>query len=264
MKKKILTAALVLITLLSIVFAFAGCNSKLNDSEAWYTFADALEESNKYIQDKNYLVKYRYKEGDVTITQKLNVAYGNSYIDGWDDFIVADKGVEKASKIKTDYYNTYYGYSLKSGVKAKKSTKGDYKLGYLADNTFYEGMQTEEFFNLKSGDTLYDKVLTADEEIYRYTLSYALGTLEGIDSSSAKIISAVKNGAVTTLQIVVEDESLYYGKYNSEHNCLVVQITVGRITKISCADISEPIYFINYAGPKLSLASYDSDKITLA
>lgn len=34
MKKKILTAALVLITLMSIVFAFAGCNSKLNDSEA--------------------------------------------------------------------------------------------------------------------------------------------------------------------------------------------------------------------------------------
>ncbi|MDE6474138.1 MAG: hypothetical protein K2L70_03480 [Clostridia bacterium] len=264
MKKKILITFLVIITVLSIMFAFAGCNVQLNESEAWETFADALKESQKYLQDENYLVKYRYKEGDVTITQKLNVAYGNQYIDGWDDFIVADKGVEKASKIKTDYYNTYYGYSLKSGVKAKKSTKEDYKLGYLADNTFYEGMQVEEFFNLKAGDTLYGKVLTADEEIYRYTLSYALGTLDGIDSNSAKIVSAIKNGAVTTLQIVVEDESLYYGKYNAQSNCLIVQITVGRITKISCADANEPIYFINYAGPKLSLASYDSDKITLA
>ncbi|MDE7349377.1 MAG: hypothetical protein K2N53_06920 [Clostridia bacterium] len=264
MKKKILITVLVIITVLSITFAFTGCNVQLNDSEAWETYANALKESQKYLQGEGYYVKYRYKEGDVTITQKLNVSYGNQYIDGWDDFIVADKGVEKASKIKTDYYNTYYGYSLKSGVKAKKATQEDYKLGYIADKTFYEGMQADEFFNLKAGDTLYGKVLTADEEIYRYTLSYALGTLEGIDSGSAKIISAVKNGSVTTLQIVVEDESLYYGKYSSASNCLIVQITVGRITKISSADANEPIFFINYVGPKLSLQSYDSDKLTIA
>ncbi|MDE6605200.1 MAG: hypothetical protein K2K85_04170 [Clostridia bacterium] len=262
MKKKILTSILVLIIVLSIAFAFAGCNAKLDAQEAWQTFADALAESKNYTQGKDYYIKYRYKEGDVTITQKLNVAYGNSYIDGWDDFVIADRGVEKASKIKTDYYNSYFGYSLRSGVKAKKADKEDYKLGYIADNTFIEGMQAEEFFNLKAGDTLNGKILTADEEVCKYTLAYALSTLDGIDSESAKIVSAVKNGAVTTLQIVVEDESLYYGKYNADSKCLIVQITVGRITKISCADANEPVFFINYAGPKFSLPNYDGEKIT--
>ena len=262
--KKSAAVILTLITLLTLIFALAGCNTNLGEDDAWKEFDNALTESKQYLQRKNYYVKYRYKEGDVTITQKLNVAFDYSYIEDWEDFVVADKGVEKASKIKTDYYNTYFGYSLKSGVKAKKAAKEDYKLGYIADKTFYQGMQEDDFFNLKAGDTLNGKILTADEEIYKYTLAYALGTLDGVDRNSARIVSAVKNGAVTTLKIIVDDGSLYYGKYNNENNCLIVQMTVGRITKISSADANEPTYFINYAGPKFSLQSYDDEKITMA
>ncbi len=257
MKRRTIIAFLILIVLTAGLAMLAGCNVSLNIDDAWQDYQEALTESMKYLDGKNYFVKYRYKEGDLTITQKLNVAYGNSYIDGWDDFIVADRGVVKESKISTDYSNTYFGYSLKSDVKPKKSTKEDYKLGYIIDKKFVEGISASDFLALKVGDTVDGKTITADEENYKYTLSYALGTLDGINRDSADIISAVKNGSVTTLKLVVKDSSLYYGKYNSEQNCLIVQLTVGRITKIYSSNANDGIYFINYAGPKISLQAYD-------
>ena len=66
----------------------------------------------------------------------------------------ADRGVVKESKISTDYSNTYFGYSLKSDVKPKKSTKEDYKLGYIIDKKFVEGISASDFLG-----QLHDKAI---------------------------------------------------------------------------------------------------------
>lgn len=259
MKKRYIAIILTLIMVVSLVVALCGCKVQLSGDDAWSEFDKALAESNKYLEGKDYLIKYRYKEGETTITQKLNVSYTNSNMKDWKEFVIADRGVEKASKIKTDYSNTYFGYSLKSGVKAKKAKKEDYKLGYITGKTFLEGMDANQFFELKKDDIVNGKKLTADEEIYKYTLSYVLGTLDGINKDSAKIISAVKNGSVVTFKIVINDSAHHYGKYNKDSNCLIVQTTVGRVTKIYSANADGPVYYINYAGPKFTLPNYNGE-----
>ena len=259
MKKKYVLTALLILAIISCLFAFAACNKQLSEEEAWEAYENALAASKEYINSRNYFIKYKYKDGDMTITQKLNVSYGNDNIDGWEDFVVVNKGVEKASKITTTYVNSYYGYSLKSGVKHKKETKEDYKVGYINnDGDFYEDSDIDSLFGLKSGDSYNGSVFGADEDIEKYTMGYVLGTLDGIGRDSVKLISANKNGAIITLSFLVEAEGLYYSGYNTDGNCLTVRITADRITKICSSDENAPAYFINYAGPKFSLPSYDA------
>lgn len=258
MKKRIIVVCLLIFTVVGSLFAFSGCSSQIGIDEGWKEFDKALTASREYLQGKDYLIKYRYKEStDMTITQKLNVSYTNKYIDGWYGFVVVNKSVEKASKLKTDYVNSYFGYSLKSSVKPKEAKKEDYKMGYFnSAGKFFESNSTEEFFGLKQGDTFCGNAITDDYEINKYTMNYALDTLLGIDKDNAELKSADKRGAVITLKFIVKADGLYYSGYNSDSNCLVVRITVGRISKISSSDESKPSYYINYAGPKLSLPSY--------
>lgn len=255
MRKKIVIVSLIVIFALTSLLAFAGCNSKLDENDAWEAFNSALAKSEEHLQNKgNYFIKCRYngkndKGESAVITQKLNVVYGNSNIKDWEDFVVADRGVEKASKFTTDYLNSYFGYSLKSGVKAKKATKEDYALGYFnTKGVFTASDNVQDFFNLKAGDTYNGNTIDEDTETYKYTLEYALGTLDGINQDTADIISAEKSGNVVTLKIVLKLTGA---------SPVIVRITVGRISKISYEDANLPIYFINYAGPNLTLASYD-------
>lgn len=269
--KKFGAVLLIIVLTASLLCCFAGCNQTLDIEDAWAEYAEAYNESLTYTQGKSYFVKYKYKikdgNQDVTITQKLNVVYGNRYIDGWEDFITVDKGVEKAYLTRTDYTNSYYGFALKSGVKAKKATKDDYKQGFWRERIVEENgkkkkvydryeLDQESYFALKAGDQVGDKQVTEDEEVYKYTLEYALSTLEGIDATKAEIMSASKRGIVLTINLKINDSDHVYGKYNSDSDYLIVQITKGRITKISNRDGKDFAYYLNYAGPKLDLPAY--------
>ena len=253
MKKKIVIISLIVILALTSLLAFAGCNSKLDENDAWEAFNNAMAKSQEHLQNKgNYFIKYRYngkndKGESAVITQKLNVVYGNSNIKDWEDFYVAHRGVEKASKFNTDYINTYFGYSLKSGVKAKKATKDDYKFGYFNSKGIFSESNVD-MFALKAGETIEGNEINEDTQTYNLTLEYALNTLKDINQETAEITSAEKSGNVVTLKIVLN---------TAEASPIIVRITVGRISKISYEDPNLPVYFINYAGPKLTLASYD-------
>lgn len=267
MRKKVIVVLLIAILAIASILSLAGCTSKVEEQAAWEAYEKAMSNSAEHLQNNgSFFIKYRYngqnsKGEKAVITQKLNVVYGNSNIKDWKDFVVVDKGVEKAARYTTDYLNTYFGYSLKSGVKAKNAKREDYALGYFnTKGEFSNSENVEDLFNLEAGTSYNGNEINADTEIKKYTLAYALGTLDGINRESADLISAEKRGNVLTLKLKVKAEGLFYSNYNQDSNCLVVRITLNRISKISSADDSLPIYFINYAGPKLTLASYDAKK----
>ncbi|MDE5616740.1 MAG: hypothetical protein K2I78_03030 [Clostridia bacterium] len=260
MKKKLITLIIAVLVISTLAVCLTGCNVKMAAEDAWTEYDEAIAESLTYAEGKDYYVKYKYKDeaSGATVTQKLNVTYVNSYIDDWDEYILVNRQAEKSYTANTEYVTTYYGYALKSGVKARKSTKEDYFKGYFysvkdGDKTVNVNANLEndeEFFSLKAGDSVDGKQITADEEIAKYTLANVLATLDGLNKDTAELLSATKNGTVVTLNLAVKDSEQYYGKYNDKDNSLTVQITKGRITKISNSDGT---YFINYAGPKINL-----------
>ena len=137
MRKKVIVVLLIAILAISSILSLAGCTSKVEEQAAWEAYEKAMANSAEHLQNNgSYFIKYRYngqnsKGEKAVVTQKLNVVYGNSNIKDWNDFVVVDKGVEKAARYTTDYLNTYFGYSLKSGVKAKNAKREDYALGYF-------------------------------------------------------------------------------------------------------------------------------------
>ena len=137
MRKKVIVVLLIAILAIASILSLAGCTSKVEEQAAWEAYEKAMANSAEHLQNNgSYFIKYRYngqnsKGEKAVVTQKLNVVYGNSNIKDWNDFVVVDKGVEKAARYTTDYLNTYFGYSLKSGVKAKNAKREDYALGYF-------------------------------------------------------------------------------------------------------------------------------------
>ena len=245
-------SAIILVVLLTAIMTtcLTACNTKIDAQDAWSEFDEAIAQSLSYIDGKDYYIKYKYKDNGATITQKLNVTYVNSYINDWDDYVLVNRMAEKSYTTNTDYVTTYYGYALKKGVKPSKATKDDYIKGYFYGEDSMVEMDTAEFFALTAGDVVDGKVVTADEEVLKYTLASVLATLNGLNKDTCELLTATKNGTVISLDIAVKDNDQYYGKFNEAGNSLTVQITKGRITKISNADET---YYINYAGPKISL-----------
>ena len=251
MKKKISIIIIAVLLICTVATCLTACNAKLDSADAWSEFDGALNESKTYTSGKDYYIKYKYKTADATITQKLNVTYVNQYIDDWDDYILVNRMAEKSYIATTEYITSYYGYALNKGVKARKSTKEDYtKAYYGSKDDSVANISTEEFFALKAGDVVNGITIGEDEEVSKYTLENVLATLDGLNKDTAEILSASKSGIVVTLNLAVKDANQYYGKYNESSNSLTVQITKGRITKISNSDAT---YFINYAGPKITL-----------
>ena len=248
--KKISAVLLVVLLMGIMTMCLTACNAKMDAQDAWTAYDEAISESLSYVNGKDYYIKYKYKDDGATVTQKLNVTYVNSYIDDWDDYVLVNRMAERSYTTNTEYVTTYYGYALKKGVKANKATKDDYIKGYFRGEDSAVAMETWEFFALTLGDVVDGKTVTADEEVFKYTLASVLATLDGLNKDTGELLSATKNGSVISLDIAVKDANQYYGKFSQAGNSLAVQITKGRITKISNADGT---YYINYAGPKINL-----------